>query len=478
MILKGYLFSVLYVLLCMALALIFYKSGLEKKYCRKIVHILVGFEWVILSHYMGTSYHFFIVCILFTLALLLIYLKNLVPMISSDSDNAPGTVYYAVAMSILSLVCIFIPDMLVPFGIGVFCTSFGDGFAGVVGQLFSKYTKKLYNQKSIVGMAANFVFSSLSAFAISKIYSYELSLWQCMAIGFLSFGLEAITTNGLDNITISLGVSLFAFALHNYETTVFYVIPIILTPIVILLVRQKRVLTNTGLAVALAMDLLISLTFGNFGFTLLLSFLVGGVITDKLKALKKVRDDIAKKEHSRDAIQVIANGLIPVMCAVIYSLTFNKIFLYAYIASVAEALADTSASGLGVYSKNTFDIFRFKKCIKGISGGMSFIGTFAALVGATLISTIAFMFGTVNLKLFFIVTAAAFLGSVFDSFLGSLFQVKYKCPVCGSLTEREEHCGSATVKVSGYSCIDNDIVNVLSSLFSAVICAVICIAVL
>ena len=109
---------------------------------------------------------------------------------------------------------------------------------------------------------------------------------------------------------------------------------------------------------------------------------------------------------------------------------------------------------------------------------MSFIGTFAALVGATLISTIAFMFGTVNLKLFFIVTAAAFLGSVFDSFLGSLFQVKYKCPVCGSLTEREEHCGSATVKVSGYSCIDNDIVNVLSSLFSAVICAVICIAVL
>ena len=57
------------------------------------------------------------------------------PMISSDSDNAPGTVYYALAMTGVSLVGCFIPEVMLPFGIGVMCTSIGDGFAGVIGQL-------------------------------------------------------------------------------------------------------------------------------------------------------------------------------------------------------------------------------------------------------------------------------------------------------------------------------------------------------
>ena len=44
MLTKGYIFSVLYVLLCVGLALVLYKLGLPKKYTRKTVHILVGFD--------------------------------------------------------------------------------------------------------------------------------------------------------------------------------------------------------------------------------------------------------------------------------------------------------------------------------------------------------------------------------------------------------------------------------------------------
>ena len=43
MILKGYLLSIVYALLCLAVAFAIYKLGAPKKITRKIVHILVGF---------------------------------------------------------------------------------------------------------------------------------------------------------------------------------------------------------------------------------------------------------------------------------------------------------------------------------------------------------------------------------------------------------------------------------------------------
>ena len=44
MIIKGYLFSILYGIVCLGISLVLYKLGLDKKYTRKAVHILVGFE--------------------------------------------------------------------------------------------------------------------------------------------------------------------------------------------------------------------------------------------------------------------------------------------------------------------------------------------------------------------------------------------------------------------------------------------------
>ena len=73
MILKGYIFGIGYALVCLMLSLLLYKLGLPKKYTRKVVHILVGFEWVILYHFMGAGVHFLAVCILFLLLLIAVY---------------------------------------------------------------------------------------------------------------------------------------------------------------------------------------------------------------------------------------------------------------------------------------------------------------------------------------------------------------------------------------------------------------------
>ena len=104
---------------------------------------------------------------------------------------------------------------------------------------------------------------------------------------------------------------------------------------------------------------------------------------------------------------------------------------------------------------------------------MSLLGTLASLVGATLISLLALAFGIITPADLLIVITAGFLGGVFDSLLGSILQVKYKCTVCGSIVEREEHCGMRTEKHSGIRFVNNDTVNLLSTIFAALFAAVI-----
>jgi len=473
MIVKGYIFSVLYAFLCLGLALVAYKLGMPKKYSRKLVHILVGAEWIILSHYMGATYHFLIVCVFFFLVLLLSYLKNLMPMISSESDNAPGTVYYCVAMSIMATVTMFVPDMMIPFGIGVFCTSVGDGLAGIAGQLIKKHNPKIYGKKSVFGTLVNFLSSFITALVFKFVFDLSLSVWQCIAIGLFSAGLELITAFGLDNIIITVGSALLAYAFIYFPIINAFAVPIVLTPYVVAIVLEKKVLTRLGLALAMLLDAVVSVFLGNFGFVLLCTFLFGSVFVDKLKKRAKMKDSVShKKGDCRDAVQVAANGAVPMIMAIMFAITNSAAFIVAYVAALAEAFADTTASGIGMYSKNVFDVFKMRKIKHGLSGGMSVIGTLSALVAAFVIGVVALLFGAVNWQMLLIASLSGFVGSVFDSFLGSIFQVKYRCTECNEITEKTTHCGSATEKVSGFYFFDNDTVNLLSCLFAAALGAI------
>ncbi len=473
MILKGYIFSILYALLCLLLALVAYKLGLPKKYSRKIVHILVGFEWVILYHYVGATFHFLLVCIFFLILLSISHFKNLMPMIASEGDNAPGTVYYALAMTIMASICLFIPSMMLPFGIAVFCTSVGDGVAAVCGQLIKKFNPKIYKNKSLFGTLINFVLSTAVVLLFNFYFSMGLEFWQCFIIGLLSAELETVTGFGLDNITITLGVSFLTFGFLNVDFLSEFIVPIILTLPIIAVISAKKILTPIGIIIAIVLDLTVSFVFGNLGFILLFSFLFFAVVADKVKYMLKAKTKNNNTDSSRGATQVLANGLIPMMMALLFAMSTNFAFLVGYIASLAEALSDTTASGLGVCAKKTFDPFRWKLCQKGLSGGMSIVGTISALISAFVIPFIAFFLADISIIVVLIASASAFLGSVFDSFLGSVFQAKYKCSVCQEVTESVFHCSKRAKKISGFDFFDNDIVNLFSTAFSGALASVI-----
>ena len=473
MVLKGYLFGIGYALFCLLISFVLYKLGLAKKYTRKIVHILVGFEWMILYNYLEAGVHFLLVCILFLALLAVAYKGKLMPMIASDADNAPGTVYYAAAMTGVAIVGCFIPEVMLPFGIGVMCTSIGDGLAGTVGQLVRKCNPKIYGDKTLLGSLTNLLASALSAYVISSSYSLDLGVVNCLMIGVLSTGLELITPYGLDNISVTWGTTALAFAFMYFPGIGNYLVPILISPVIIAFALSKKALTKDGVISAILLDLAVSYAFGNRGFIVLCSFFIGAIIVDKIKnkAKKTSRNEYKDREDCRNYMQVLANGMVAFVTAIAFAITDSKIFIVPFVASLAEAFSDTVASGIGAFSTKTYDPFKRQKCDSGLSGGMSLEGTLASLVGACLISFIAYAIDFVGygVKEFFIVALCAFSGALLDSFLGSVLQVKYRCTVCDKITEREEHCSLPTEKHSGISFVDNDVVNIISCAFSAVL---------
>ena len=441
---------------------------------RKIVHILVGFEWVILYYFLSSSIHTVIICVVFTILLLLSYLKKMLPMMSSDSENDPGTVYYGVAMTVMALIGYFNSDFMLAFGIGVFCTSVGDGFAGVFGSLIKKRNFKLYNGKTLVGTLSAFVFSFLSVIAFSEIFNLKIPVYYSATIALISSGIELISRYGLDNIFIPIFTSVASYYIILAPASILpYIVPIALTPYVIAAVLSKKLLTVKGVIIAVAMDVIVSVAFQNFGFVYLLSFLALSVAVDKIKKhFKNKKDEITRKGEHRDEFQVLANGLFPVIMAILYICTGEYAFAVAYCAGLAEAFSDTCASGFGMLSDKTYDVLTLKRISTGLSGGVSIVGTAASLLAAFVFPCIALAFGVIEFSVLPLVALCAFSGNVFDSVFGSLLQAKFKCTNCGIITEKTVHCESNTVLYKGARWISNDIVNFASTAFSSSLAAI------
>jgi uncharacterized membrane protein len=143
---------------------------------------------------------------------------------------------------------------------------------------------------------------------------------------------------------------------------------------------------------------------------------------------------------------------------------------------MAAVNADTWSTELGVLSPIPPRLITTgRKVEQGTSGGITLIGTLAALGGAVLIGIIAIIFTSISGWLYRlgIIIIAGLVGSLFDSVLGASVQAIYWCPTCNKETERHptHTCGSQTSQVRGWSWFNNDVVNFACSLMGAIVAA-------
>lgn len=226
----------------------------------------------------------------------------------------------------------------------------------------------------------------------------------------------------------------------------------------------RRALTPGGTALAWALCTVITALGGGTAFAVLAVTLLGTVAADRFAGGRTDPNGVRRKSGSRDALRVGCNVGVAGISLAVFGLTGNAALRVSFCAVMAESLADSLASKLGPLSKRPpRDICTGRPIPTGLSGGVTLLGTCAELLGAALVAGVSGV-GYRSGRLFCIVLAAGFLGAVCDSVLGSCLQVKYRCAVCGAVTEREAHCGAPTERLRGLRCVSNDAVNLLSNL--------------
>ena len=207
MILSGYLLSYVYlfgvILLIGALQKLF---RFDVEISRKVIHFFIGFVWLILYRYHANTWHFLVVPFSFIVINYASYKLKIFKMFErEDEKNHYGTIFYAISMTVMSGVSLIWPQTLIPYGIAVFCLSFGDAAAALCGGYIRKGNRKITKEKSLYGTLGAIVFSIIGIFLFLLILPAPLKLWQILLLGVAS-GLLELAGKGLDNFTLPFGV--------------------------------------------------------------------------------------------------------------------------------------------------------------------------------------------------------------------------------------------------------------------------------
>ena len=255
------------------------------------------------------------------------------------------------------------------------------------------------------------------------------------------------------------------------------------------LAYRAGALSRSGAYAAAAVGTLI-LGIGGWQWALLLLtfFISSSLLTRLFAPQKRGLDEKYSKGGRRDAAQVLSNGGLPALFAVLsYFFPLDLWPWIGFAGALAAVNADTWATELGAL--NTAPprlITDLRKSVeKGTSGGITVVGTLASLAGSALIAGLAIFFSPTrfappnfpgsSLALAFaaglaiVITLGGFLASLVDSLLGATLQAMYFCPTESKETEKHplHTCGTPTVHVRGLKWLDNDRVNVACGAFGA-----------
>ena len=214
-------------------------------------------------------------------------------------------------------------------------------------------------------------------------------------------------------------------------------------------------------------------------FIVLLVFLmVSSYMTHYKYQAKRKKGFAQEKGGARGWPNVSANGVVAGLLAL--SIPFfpqqsQEIVLAAFLGAVATANADTLATEIGLLNPSDPRLItNLKKIVPaGTSGGISIFGEIATLSGALVIGAAAGllrMTGNPGWPLSVIIGTtmiAGLVGCSVDSFIGATVQGIYRCSVCKKITENRRHCGSPSIPLRGHKAIDNNVVNLIATIFGA-----------
>lgn len=221
-------------------------------------------------------------------------------------------------------------------------------------------------------------------------------------------------------------------------------------------------LDSTGAWVAAVVGLAV---FGGVGWPGALA-LLGFFVTSSLLGRLPGRPG-GRTHRARSFRQVLANGAVAALAALVYAGGGGGRALAAVIGALAAANADTWATELGTRSRATPRHLWFGRPVAaGASGGATAQGVLGSVAGALVIALCGLTAGVA----WWVAGVAGLVGSATDTLAGGTVQGLYRCPSCGRLVEDVRHgCPGDPIRVRGFRHLDNDAVNLLATIVGAAV---------
>lgn len=251
---------------------------------------------------------------------------------------------------------------------------------------------------------------------------------------------------------------------------------LVLSVLIALGARRTGSLSTSGAIAAAAVGTIAVASGWAWGVLLIVYFVVTSLLSRFRRAEKERRTGgIVAKGGARDAAQVIANGGVFAALALagqFDSMSYINWATAAAIGALATSAADTWATEIGVLFGGTpHSILNLQAMHPGTSGGVSIVGTLASVAGAFFVAVTASALGLTNATI--AIAVAGIAGAAADSVLGATVQERRFCHRCGLPSERRTHdCGASTALLGGEEWINNDVVNLFTTLIGAAVAAV------
>ena len=170
---------------------------------------------------------------------------------------------------------------------------------------------------------------------------------------------------------------------------------VVLAALVAFVTIKKKAFTVPAALSACVMLVIAAICGGWSGIVIVLAayFTIFAVVMVIGEKSEKVTGGINQRSGARGMVQVIANALAATIAAVAGFIFEKPELMIVYAAALTECLADSLASDVGVLSKkDPVDICRMKRIKRGLSGGVSLLGTLSALAGCLLMCLVSFIF--------------------------------------------------------------------------------------
>jgi uncharacterized protein (TIGR00297 family) len=235
--------------------------------------------------------------------------------------------------------------------------------------------------------------------------------------------------------------------------------------------RSAGALSGSGAAAATLIGTL-AIAAGYQWGALLIGYFVVSTILTKWRAHEKEHRTLAvvAKGGARDAMQVLANGGVFALAAAAVILDPSDRWIALGAGSLAVSASDTFATEVGtLVGSAPRSVLTWRQVPTGTSGGVSAAGTLAAIIGAAFVGAVVVLLGwSRNVGLG--VALGGLAGSTLDSLVGATIQARRWCVRCSAVTERTVHvCGERTERGGGIPFLDNDVVNLVSSVIGGLL---------